>query len=143
MADLKITQDEFGQYDIVLDSNDIVLDYGLEGALYTCLFVDKGDNLHRDRKWFGVQVLNQSIGGELYKYTSGTYYNGVTSGIKSAIENACQVLIDQNVADNIQATVIRDSETNNLDISVAIEKGINVVTTRYALNWNTQLLRRV
>lgn len=143
MADIKLTQNEFGQWDLDILNNDIVIDNGLETPVNTCLLVNKGDDDDRDQKWWGSLILQYDMGGKLYKYATGTYYKGVTAAISTTITDALQPLIDQKVIDTVTPTVLRDSETNDLEISIVVSKGKSTSETRYFLNWAAHSIRSV
>lgn len=141
MSDLLLQQDEYGNFDLVIEDNDIKLDDGLETATISCLFLDSGDAQNKDRSWYGEQILDHKVGGKLYKYATGKYYQGVTADIQNETKNALQPLLDYGIVSAIKVTTVRDSETNNITNDVTLYKGLVTKQIRYSLNWDKQLWR--
>jgi len=138
-GDIKITQ----------NSSHLIMDKGLETIVTIALFTDKKadefdklPNKTNDRRgWWGDIFFPTSIGNRRWLLERSKLNGETLILLEQYDKEALQILIDENIADDIQISATRDSTNyNKVNMKGKIIREIsNSLFFEYHLNWKHQI----
>jgi phage gp46-like protein len=136
---------------LALTQNDLDRDSGLETAVMISLFSDRRADLEdalpdssKDlRGWWGDATQEDKIGSRLWLLSRSKIEDATNTDAEKYILEALQWMIDDGVADSVEATVTRvDTYALEFSVTIARPKGARDITFNYFFNWESQSLRR-
>ena len=143
--DIKLSPDGFGIGNIELTENDVVVDNGLNTAVYISLFTDirVDDNSLLDDKadkrgYWGDVFDEKPMGSKLWLLAREKKLNAVLEKAKTYCVEALKWLIDDGIAKKI--TINTEAVDGNiLGIEVIIQKPTDdILNFKYSYNWKYQ-----
>jgi phage gp46-like protein len=152
MSDIGLTwEDDQGAADFTAEENDLVLDDGLETAILLSLYLDRradaGDVLPSgtDRRgWWGdslPRVAGDKIGSRLWLLDRAKETTETLQRAEEYIREALAWLVEDRVADKIEAAVSFPARGQRRDAVSIYRPGGQVVNYRFDHAWAAQVTR--
>jgi phage gp46-like protein len=135
-----------GDADIAIVNDDILIDDGLETAVYISLFTDMRDPASSDSNkhgyWGDTLGLNpfadSPLGSLLWEYSRVVIDTDIVNAVKTACKNSLQWMITDGIAESVSVT--SEKQGNNAYIfDISIKKpGSTGPGYLYRINWEAQ-----
>ena len=123
--------------DIEYQSGDVLIDDGLDTAIFISLFTDAPDGTGQGG-WWGDAVDAQPVGSLLWTLGRSVINDELLASAKEYCSDALQWLIDDDIAKTVDVTV---EITGQFSIGIAIQitkADSSTLSLQYAYNWQAQ-----
>jgi phage gp46-like protein len=143
--DLALAKDTQGTFDISFASNgDFTLVDGFDTSIQMSILCERRadpsevPDAIRRRGWVGNVLADTpgfEIGSKLWLYEQSRLTNDTLNGVKDAAIQATQWLIDDDLAKNIEASIVGSTGAGKIDLKMTIEFSSGQVEQRFFELW--------